>query len=182
MESESARNVGSVPSIRDDINADAVPGDGRDETETQRLDRNWTALVQELRVTQTGTQILTGFLLTLAFQERFQKLSTPEVVVYLTLVVLATATTALGLTPVVLHRALFRRHAMEQLVSVANLILRLTLACVGLILTGTMLFVFMVVVSTTAGLVAGAAAVVGTLALWLLLPIGIRPRPGGHHR
>ena len=36
----------------------------RSETETERLDRNWVSLLQELRVTQTGVQLLTGFLLT----------------------------------------------------------------------------------------------------------------------
>jgi len=39
----------------------------RDETEAQRLDRNWSSLLQELRVAQTGVQLLTGFLLTLPF-------------------------------------------------------------------------------------------------------------------
>ena len=46
----------------------------RDETEAQRLDRNWSSLLQELRVTQTGVQLLTGFLLTLPFQARFTQL------------------------------------------------------------------------------------------------------------
>ena len=44
------------------------------ETETERIERNWAELLQELRVTQTGVQILTGFLLTLAFQARFADL------------------------------------------------------------------------------------------------------------
>ncbi len=50
----------------------------RDETETQRLDRNWSNLLQELRVVQTSVQLLTGFLLTLPFQQRFEELSTPR--------------------------------------------------------------------------------------------------------
>ncbi len=45
--------------------------DDRDETEAQRLDRNWSSLLQELRVAQTGVQLLTGFLLILPFQPRF---------------------------------------------------------------------------------------------------------------
>ncbi|MGZ5365859.1 MAG: DUF6328 family protein, partial [Mycobacterium sp.] len=32
--------------------------DDRDETEAQRLDRNWLSLLQELRVAQTGVQLL----------------------------------------------------------------------------------------------------------------------------
>jgi len=42
--------------------------DGRSETATEKLDRNWNDLLQELRVAQTGVQLLTGLLLTLPFQ------------------------------------------------------------------------------------------------------------------
>ena len=159
---------------RAERNADAIP-DGRDETETERLDRNWGQLVQELRVTQTGTQILTGFLLTLAFQARFSKLDAVQVDFYLGLVILAGVTTALGLTPVAIHRALFRKRAMAQLVATGNILLKLTLACVGLILVATTLFIFAVVVSTTAGIIAGAVTLAAVVVLWIAVPFGIRP-------
>nr|WP_308206290.1 DUF6328 family protein [Arthrobacter zhaoxinii] len=45
----------------------------RGETPLQKQDRNWTDLLQELRVLQTGIQILTGFLLTLPFQQRSRR-------------------------------------------------------------------------------------------------------------
>ncbi|MDQ6642420.1 MAG: DUF6328 family protein, partial [Actinomycetota bacterium] len=32
----------------------------RNETEAEKYDRNWIELLQELRVTQTGVQILAG--------------------------------------------------------------------------------------------------------------------------
>ena len=57
--------------------------DQRNETPTERLDRNWTDLLQELRVVQTGVQLLTGFLLTLPFQQRFAELTTFGRVLYL---------------------------------------------------------------------------------------------------
>jgi Family of unknown function (DUF6328) len=172
MATESSAENSRDADIRD---ADAV-ADGRSETQTERLDRNWGQLVQELRVTQTGTQILTGFLLTLAFQARFATLDAAKVDIYLVLVILAALTTALGLAPVAIHRALFRRRAMEQLVRTGNIILKLTLACVGLILTGTTLFIFAVVVDTGAGIVAGAVAFLLAVVLWIVLPFGIRPR------
>ena len=164
------------PTVSGDPDADAIPGDGRHETQTQRLDRNWTDLLQELRVTQTGTQILTGFLLTLAFQQRFSTLDARQIDIYLALVVLAALTTALGVTPVALHRALFRKRAMAPLVSMADKLLRATLAGVALILTGTTLFIFDVVAGEPAGIVAGAIALVVTAILWLIIPVGIRPR------
>jgi hypothetical protein len=157
------------------VDADAAD-DGREETEAERLDRNWATIVQELRVTQTGTQILTGFLLTLAFQQRFATLDRLQTNIYLALVVLAALTTALGLTPVAIHRALFRHRAMKQLVSTGNALLKATLACVGLILVGTTLFIFSVVENTVAGLIAGGIALVAAIILWIFVPFGIRPR------
>ena len=45
------------------------------ETEKQRWDRNFADLLQELRVAQTGVQILFAFLLTLPFSSGFPKTS-----------------------------------------------------------------------------------------------------------
>ena len=45
----------------------------RDETPDERFDRNWNELLQELRVAQTGVQILFAFLLTLPFNQRFER-------------------------------------------------------------------------------------------------------------
>ena len=87
------------------VDADVDPTDGRDESVNERMDRNWNEILQELRVTQTGTQIFTGFLLTIAFQTGFSDLTTFQTRVYLVLVVAAVLTTALGLAPVNLHRA-----------------------------------------------------------------------------
>jgi hypothetical protein len=88
---------------------EVTPGDGRNETVDQRMDRNWMVLIQELRVLQTGVQILAGFLLTLPFQSRFGDLDTFQVRLYLTNVVLAALTTALILLPVSEHRRLVRQ-------------------------------------------------------------------------
>ena len=124
---------------------DADPEDGRDETLDERMDRNWGELLQELRVTQTGTQILTGFLLSVAFQQKFDQLSLGQHRLYLALIVTAVLTTALALTPVNLHRALFRRHAKATLVSVSHVILRIVLLGVALVLAGTVVLIVDVV-------------------------------------
>ena len=48
--------------------------DRDDEEKSEQLDRNWNELLQELRVSQTGVQILTGFLLTMPLQPKFADL------------------------------------------------------------------------------------------------------------
>lgn len=154
---------------------DADPRDGRDESVDERLDRNWSEILQELRVTQTGTQILTGFLLTIAFTPRFASLNAFQHHVYLILVMAAVATTALGLMPVYLHRGLFRRHAKAVLVRTGNLVLRLLLGGVAAVLTGTVLLIFDVVVGRTPALVASGSTLILILLLGFL-PRLLRPR------
>ena len=78
----------------------------RNESAVEKLDRNWMELLQELRVLQTGVQILAGFLLTLPFQSRFETLDDYQTTLYLANVALAALTTALILLPVSVHRRL----------------------------------------------------------------------------
>ena len=153
---------------------DAVPGDGRNETENQRLDRNWNEMLQELRVTQTGTQILAGFLLTLAFQQRFKDLDGFQVTVYLVLVALASLSAALGLGPVSLHRALFRMQKKETVVRIADRLIQGILLCVGLVVTGVVLLIFDVVLGRAAGIIAAVVTAAVVVLVWLVLPFAER--------
>ncbi|KQQ94290.1 sodium:proton antiporter [Leifsonia sp. Leaf325] len=160
--------------MADPIITDADPNDGRDETATERSDRNWDELLQEFRVLQTGTQILAGFLLTLPFQSRFDQLSSFDVGVYLTLVIGAVLLTLLVLTPVSLHRLLFRRHAKPVLVSVGSRILIACLAASSLLFAGIVLFLFDFLLPAPAGWIAGGAVIVVALGLWVVLPLVLR--------
>ncbi|RFA14428.1 hypothetical protein B7R22_09330 [Subtercola boreus] len=146
------------------------------ESETSKLERNWTELLQELRVVQTGTQILTGFLLTLPFQAQFPALTPFQRTLYLCLVIGAALATALALAPVSVHRALFRLGDKRQIVDTGNGLAIVTLAVVALVLTGTITFVFDVVVGDTAALVVGSAALVVLASLWVALPLRVRSR------
>ncbi|WP_245636056.1 DUF6328 family protein [Herbiconiux solani] len=160
--------------MTDDTIPDADPGDGRDESPNERYDRNWSELLQEFRVLQTGTQILAGFLLTLPFQQRFTELGPFDHALYLALVVLAAVLTLLALTPVTLHRLLFRQKAKKELVQASSAILIVCLAAASLLFIGIVLFVFDFVISPQAGLWAGAAVLVLVLVIWLVGPALVR--------
>jgi hypothetical protein len=157
---------------------DAVPEDGRDETVNERLDRNWNALLQELRILQTGTQLLTGFLLTVAFQQTFSDLDDWQKTLYLVVVSLAVASTACTLMPVALHRALFRRGAMDELVEWGGRMLRLGLVTTGLAVAGSLALIFSRVTGVGGAVTAGVVAVVVLAVLWLALPLSLRSRVG----
>jgi hypothetical protein len=94
-----SRSPRSAPPTADRPPEPAAADDGRRETPAERSDRNWNELLQELRVTQTGVQILTGFLLTLPFQERFEDLDDHQRTLYLILVALAVLTTGSSRRP-----------------------------------------------------------------------------------
>lgn len=155
--------------------------DGRGESLNVRMDRNWTDILQELRVTQTGTQILTGFLLAVAFQPKFDHLDRFQTTVYLILVILAVLTTATALAPVGLHRALFRRQVKEHIVLVGHRMLILALIGVGLVLTGTALLIFDFVVGRRAGVAAGVIMFLIVASL-VVFPRMLRRRAEGRQR
>jgi hypothetical protein len=146
------------------------------ETAAQRYDRNWDDILQELRVTQTGNQILTGFLLALAFQNRFHELDPLGITIYLVLVGLACTATLLALAPVSLHRWLFQHHAKKYAVMIGNRILHLTLFTVALLIIGVALFLFYFVVSLTAGIIAAVVVAALIVVLWVALPANVLRR------
>lgn len=145
--------------------------DGRNETPTERLDRNWGDLLQELRVIQTGVQLLTGFLLTLPFQQRFMRLTHGEKAVYLATAAASIAATLFLQAPVIVHRALFRRHQRAETVELAH-----RLAIVGvLLLAVAVIGVSCLITAAVTDLAVGSAAAGGVLVvivvLWVALPL-----------
>lgn len=146
----------------------------RQESATERLDRNWSSLLQELRVVQTGVQLLTGFLLTLPFQQRFDQLPATMRVIYLVTTACSVAATVLLIAPVGLHRMLFRQRRLQVLVSVAHRFAYGGLLMLGVALTGVVIVVFDAVAGSRTALIAGTVAGSGFLAFWLVLPLAVR--------
>src|SRR4029450_1723828 len=151
-----------------DVSEDIDLTDGRHESLNERMDRNWNEILQELRVTQTGTQIFTGFLLTIAFQTRFSELTTFQIRVYLVLVIAAVLTTAIGLAPVNLHRSLFRKGAKMIIVQTAHVIMRIMLVGVAIMLIGTVLLIFDLVVNRQGGVIVAGVPLLVVIILAVL--------------
>ena len=98
--------------------SDASPAD--EETTAERINRNWLELLQELRVTQTGVQILTAFLLILPFQNRFERLTDYQEYVYYAALLCATGAIVLLITPTAAHRIRWRQADQEALLQMAT--------------------------------------------------------------
>lgn len=164
----------------DRASAPPDPSDpGRDETAEERADRNWNEVLQELRVLQTGTQILTGFLLALAFQPAFTDLDEGQRLLYLSLVVLSALSAIVALAPVALHRILFRHRAKPTVVAYGHVALITALTTVSLLLVGVVAFVFDVVVDYRSSWIAAVVLGAVIVLLWGAIPIVLRVRRKG---
>jgi hypothetical protein len=141
------------------------------ENEAEKLDRNWNELLQELRVSQTGVQVLTGFLLTLPLQPKFADLSNLERDIYVVAISLSILATGLLVAPVSMHRVLFRKRRKESLVEVGNWVARAGLVALALASAAVAAFVFSVVFNETVGLWVGAATLLVFALVWLVLPL-----------
>lgn len=146
----------------------------RHETGTERLDRNWSSLLQELRVVQTGVQLLTGFLLTIPFQQRFEVLTNEMRTLYLATVVCSVGATVLLIAPVAMHRILFRQRRLKVLVSAAHRCAYAGLVLLGLAVAGVTVVVFDAVAGPHAAVAAGICAVIAFAAFWLVVPVAMR--------
>ncbi|MCP2030874.1 hypothetical protein L1277_000938 [Okibacterium sp. HSC-33S16] len=162
-----------IPDGRDQVG----PADNdRQETESERSDRNWIDLLQELRVLQAGTQILTAFLLAIAFQPRFTDLDEFQRTLYLALVSVSILTTILSLLPVSLHRLLFRRRLKSSTVAIGDAMVRAVVLGVSLGTVGTAMLIFDFVVGRVAGLLAAGILALVLLAFGVFLPLIVRRR------
>ncbi|MGY1495482.1 DUF6328 family protein [Streptomyces sp. QTS52] len=149
---------------------------GRDETKEERADRKWGELIQEVRVAQTGVQILFGFLLTVVFTPRYEQLDATEHTIYIITVVLGAATTGALISPVALHRIVSGRQVKPEAVRWAS---RLTFTGLVLLLatmTSALLLVLRVAThdAYVPWLVGGIFA--WYLASWFVLPLWTRYR------
>ncbi|MFJ2792164.1 DUF6328 family protein [Streptomyces sp. NPDC087290] len=139
-------------------------GDGRHESPEERADRRWTDLLQELRVAQTGVQILFGFLLAVVVQPRFAEISDTDRTIYVITVLLGSATAAALIGPVSYHRLLTGRRLKPQTVTWAS---RMTVLGLGLLfctMCSTLLLILRVALHNTVAL-----WLVGGMALWFLI-------------
>jgi hypothetical protein len=151
-----------------------------DETEAERLDRNFGDLLQELRVAQAGVQILFAFLLTLPFAARFGDVDTFEQIVYIAALLSSALAAACIIAPVAYHRVLFRQGRKPQLVRSAHRMASMGLGFLLVATAGGILLVTDFVLGRVWGAILTAAASAWFVALWVVLPWRSRgAEPGG---
>jgi hypothetical protein len=142
----------------------------RDETEAERIDRNFNELLGELRVALPGVQVLFAFLLTVPFAQGFTSLTQFERDLYLVVLLLTALASALLMAPTAYHRVLFRKGYKPQILFFANRAAVTGLAVLALAMTGAIFLIAHVIFGEAAAIgVAIPSAIVFAL-LWYILP------------
>jgi hypothetical protein len=144
---------------------------GRNETALERCDRNLVELLQEVRVVQTGVQVLFAFLLTAPLAARFPELSPFQRHDYFVTLLAAGAAAILLIAPTAYHRILFRRGDKEHLVRVANRFTLAGLAFVAMSMIGALLLVTDLMFDGAVVFATLAFATLGCAVCWCLLPL-----------
>jgi hypothetical protein len=144
---------------------------GVPETEKERYERNFADLLQELRVAQTGVQILFAFLLTLPFSAGFDKVNEFQRDVYVVSLLASAGAAAMIIAPVAYHRVLFQRGRKAELVRSAHRMASGGLAFMLVAMVSAVLLITDFILDRwIAWLLSGLTAVWFVL-LWLVLPV-----------
>jgi hypothetical protein len=154
----------------------------RRETPTQRLDRNYAEILQEVRVVQTGVQLLLAFLLTVAFSPRFATFTEFQRGFYVGALVLGAAANALLIAPAAFHRLVFQRRLKRQLVLVSSRFALFGLVLLMLSISCALLLILSVTVGLGAAIWITAGALGWFTLWWYAVPLWTRVKHSGNHR
>ncbi len=148
--------------------------DGRNERPAEKLDRNATELMTELRVAGTGIQVLLAFLLVVPFNNRFTKLSSFDRYVYFATLLCIAIAAMLLIAPMVHHRLLFRRGQKRYLVDVGNRSAITAAAFLAVGLTGILVLISNFVFGGLTPVIVGVAATLTIGYVWFAIPLSRR--------
>lgn len=149
-----------------------------DESETHWR-RRYTELLQELRITQTGVQILFAFLLALPFSSAFGETSALQKTLYIVSFLATAAAAVATIAPVAFHRALFRQGRNPELARFTHLMTTTGLLLMLLAVVVAVLLVTDFVLDLPIALALTGLTLLWLLLLWVLVPFG-RSRAGSN--
>jgi cation transport ATPase len=152
---------------------DAEPAEeaDRSDEDQERLNRQMTELLNELRVAMPGVQVLFAFLLAVPFQQRFQDVNAFQRDVYLLTLLAAATATAFLIAPSAYHRIAFQEHEKERIIQMGTRQFVCGIVALAVAMTGAVLLVTDVLFQTTTTIVVVVG--VGALFGWLWFGLGL---------
>ena len=135
------------------------------EDQHERLNRQFTELLQEARTAILGVQVLFVFLLRVPFSQRFPSVSMLEEYVYYATLLCTLLSAALLMAPTPHHRILWREHQREKRIEWGNRLIMAGLSFLALAILGS---VFLISDLVVGGVAAGLTTLsIGLVILWV---------------
>jgi hypothetical protein len=148
-----------------------VPGPERSEEEQQRLDRQLSELLNEVRVAMPGVQVLFAFLLAVPFQQRFESVSPFQRDVYFVTLLAAATATAFFIAPTAYHRIAFQEGERKRIVQSGSRQVICGLVALAVAMNGAVLLVTDFLFEAPTVIV--TVVCVASLFIWLWFGIGV---------
>jgi len=148
-----------------------------DEDRKQRVNRELSELLNELRVALPGVQVLFAFLLAVPFQQRFTDVTVFQRDVYYGTLLMSALSIVLLIAPAAQHRVLFRKADKEPMLFRSNKYAITGLLCLGVALSGAILLVTSYLFNGVLAVITASVAIVMILAFWVVVPL-LRRRSG----
>lgn len=148
----------------------------RDEGEAQRFDRHWNELLQELRLAQTGTQILFAFLLAIAFTRPFQEADDFTHIAFSVTLIITGLATGLLIAPVAFHRMVFQRRLRDRMIAMAAQMAAGGLFLLMLAVCGGVLLALDVALPRITAVIISVLTLLWFVVFWYVIPATVRRR------
>jgi hypothetical protein len=148
-----------------------------DENREQRVNRELSELLNELRISLPGVQVLFAFLLTVPFQQNFQRVNEFQRNVYHATLLMSALSIVLLVAPAAQHRMLFRKQDKEPMLFRFNKYAIAGQLCLGAALTGALLLVTSYLFGTPRAVVTTVVTVLFVLVFWVIWPLLRREYP-----
>jgi Family of unknown function (DUF6328) len=142
----------------------------QDEHEAKR-DRQMLELLNELRIALPGVQILFAFLLTVAFTNRFERLTPFQADVYYVTLIATALSAGCLIAPSAAHRLRFHKGEREWIVESANKLMISGLVFLAVALTGSVLLITDLMFDGARVWIYSGAVAAAIVALWFVRPL-----------
>ena len=148
-----------------------MPDTDRTGEEQERLNRQMSELLNEVRVAMPGVQVLFGFLLAVPFQQRFQSVNGFQRDVYFVTLLAAATATAFLIAPSAYHRVAFQQQDKPNIIRIGTRQFLVGLAALAVAMNGAVLLVTDVLFKAPTVIV--TVACVASLFAWLWFGVGL---------
>jgi membrane-bound acyltransferase YfiQ involved in biofilm formation len=113
----------------------------RTEEDQERLNRQMSELLNEIRVAMPGVQILFGFLLAVPFQQRFAQVTDFQQTIYFVTLICAAVAAAFLIAPSAYHRVMFEQQDKPNIIHIGTAQFLIGLTALAIAMNGAVLLI-----------------------------------------